>query len=125
MLVNESKGNLLIVYVYNLMLFFFLHLDKGTLSNSGLQEDLTNLLEILLLRQKQTQQNPRLLRVVHATGNLSLSVIAHDISSRNLAVDGAVRQNNGDVVLLHNLDDSRSEISGDTSSTLTGNLVPH
>lgn len=124
MLVNESKGNLLIVYVYNLMLSF-LHLDKGTLSNSGLQEDLTNLFEILLLRQKQTQQNPRLLRVVHATGNLSLSVIAHDISSRHLAVDGAVRQNNGDVVLFHNLDDSRSEISGDTSSTLAGNLVPH
>lgn len=124
MLVNESKGNLLIVYVYNLMLSF-LHLDKGTLSNSGLQEDLTNLLEILLLRQKQTQQNPRLLRVVHATGNLSLSVIAHDISGGHLAVDGAVRQNNGDIVLLHNLDDSSSEISGDTSSTLTGNLVTH
>lgn len=103
----------------------FLHLDKGTLSNSGLQEDLTNLLEILLLRQKQTQQNPRLLRVVHATGNLSLSVIAHDISGGHLAVDGAVRQNNGDIVLLHNLDDSSSEISGDTSSTLTGNLVTH
>lgn len=92
------------------------------LSNGGLQENLTDLLEVLLLRQKQTEQNSGLLRVVHATGNLGLGVITHDISGRHLTVDSTVRQNNGNVVLLDNVDDGSSETSGNASGTLTSNL---
>jgi hypothetical protein len=65
-------------------------LDESNLSNSSLQEYLANLLQTLLLREQQTQQNPRLLRVVHAAGNLVIGVLTSDISGRHLAVHSAV-----------------------------------
>lgn len=99
--------------------------DKEDLGNGGLQEYLTDLFGVLFLRQQQTKQNPRLLRIVHPTSNLGPRIIPHDISSGHLAVNCTVGEHNGKVVLLNNVNNSGSKLSRDPSSTFPSNLLAY
>lgn len=93
------------------------------LSNGSLEEHLPDLLKALLFSQQQPKQNSGLLGIEQSTSNLGLRVLAGEISSGDFAVHSTVRQHDGDVMLLNNVIDRRTEICGNTTCTLASNLL--
>lgn len=94
------------------------------LSSSRFSKHLPNLLNALVLRQQQSQQNTRLLRVQEPTGNLGLlGIVARDTSRGNLTVNGTVALNNGDVLILDNVVDSSVKVARDASGAGSCDLL--
>lgn len=89
------------------------------LSSSCLLKHPPNLLNTLLLRQKQSQQNPRLLRVQEPTSNLVLRGITRNTRRRHLPVNSPMTLNNRDTLVLDNVINSSVKVTRHTTSPST------
>lgn len=87
-------------------------------SSNNLSKRVPNLLDALLLRQEQTQQNTRMTRAQVPAGNLGLVA-----GGRYLAVAGASADDDGDLRGVHDVFDGVAGGGADGSCAGAGELV--